>query len=87
MLSFGASPKWEARAHGLLNVSSSEFYAMEIPMPSRPEQEKIASTLDEADREIDLFKRKLEALEQQKKGLMQKLLTGEIRVRIPEEVV
>ena len=37
--------------------------------------------LNAADREIDLFRRELEALKKQKKGLMQKLLTGQVRVR------
>ncbi len=37
--------------------------------------------LDACDREIRLLEAELEALKQQKPGLMQKLLTGEIRVK------
>ena len=37
-----------------------------------------------ADREIELFRQKREALVQQNKGLMQVLLTGKVRVNIAE---
>jgi len=46
------------------------------------EQQKIAKVLSNADKEIDLLKNELEVLKEQKKGLMQKLLTGEVRVRV-----
>lgn len=45
------------------------------------EQQAIAQVLSTADREIALLERKHVALCQQKKGLMQKLLTGQIRVK------
>ena len=45
-----------------------------------PEQQKIAEVLSLADDELNLLKKELEELKQQKKGLMQKLLTGEVRV-------
>lgn len=47
------------------------------------EQKAIADVLSKADEEIDLLTAKLSALKSQKKGLMQKLLTGQIRVKIP----
>jgi len=46
------------------------------------EQQKIAEVLTNADKEIDLLKNELEELKEQKKGLMQKLLTGEVRVKV-----
>ena len=49
--------------------------------PPLPEQRAIASILTTADDEIRQLEAKAEALERQKKGLMQKLLTGEIRTR------
>lgn len=49
--------------------------------PTVDEQERIAAVLSAADREIDLLKRELDLLKQQKRGLMQKLLTGQIRVK------
>lgn len=51
-------------------------------LPPLPEQKAIADILSKADEEIDLLTRKLSALKSQKKGLMQKLLTGQIRVKV-----
>lgn len=45
------------------------------------EQEAIASILDEANKELKLCENKLTILKEQKKCLMQKLLTGEVRVK------
>ena len=45
-------------------------------------QRAIAAVLTTADEEIKLLEAKCAALERQKKGLMQKLLTGEVRVSI-----
>lgn len=71
-----------ARAHGLLNVITSDFFSLKVAVPSLEDQQKIASVLNAADKEIELLSDKLEALKNQKKGLMQKLLTGKIRVRV-----
>ncbi len=71
-----------ARAHGLLNVPASDFFAMSMPLPNLEEQQKIASTLNLLDREICLLRQQHALLADQKKGLMQKLLTGQVRVRI-----
>ncbi len=51
-----------------------------IPVPSVAEQEKIAAVLQTCDREIELLTRKRDALQRQQKGLMQRLLTGRVRV-------
>lgn len=56
------------------------FLALKMKVPSNPEQRRIAAVLDACDREIDLLRRKRDALQQQKKGLMQRLLTGRVRV-------
>ena len=50
-------------------------------MPSLEEQQKIASVLSSADREIETFQQKLNCLKQEKKALMQQLLTGKRRVK------
>lgn len=72
-----------ARNHGLLNVSVTEFFKdIKIAKPSLEEQNKIAEVLIEADKEIELLEKELEALKLQKKGLMQRLLTGEVRVKV-----
>ena len=56
---------------------------IKIKIPkSLPEQQKIAEVLSLADDEINLLKNELEELNLQKKALMQKLLTGEVRVKV-----
>lgn len=51
-----------------------------INLPILEEQEKIASFLSNIDNKIELLEKKLELLKNEKKGMMQKLLTGEVRV-------
>jgi type I restriction enzyme S subunit len=50
--------------------------------PSIEEQGKIVEVLRNIDREIALLKAELELLKEQKRGLMQKLLTGQVRVKV-----
>nr|VFJ89965.1 MAG: type I restriction enzyme, S subunit [Candidatus Kentron sp. LFY] len=57
-----------------------EFAKIRVPLPSLAEQEAITRVFTIADREIELLQRQLAALWQQKKGLMQKLFTGWVRV-------
>jgi type I restriction enzyme S subunit len=54
-----------------------------FPLPSLQEQQRIVVVLNACDREIHLLESELEALKQQKRDLMQKLLTGEMRVKSP----
>ena len=49
------------------------------------EQKAIADVLSKADSEIDLLNQRLDVLKEQKRGLMQKLLTGEIRVKVDKK--
>lgn len=63
-------------------ISFSDFSAMSFRYPPIEEQRAIGRILTEADREIELLHTKLEALQAQKKGLMQRLLTGRVRVKI-----
>jgi len=53
---------------------------LKIPVPPLPEQEKITSKLSEIDSKISALEYKMNSLKFIKKGLMQKLLTGKIRV-------
>ena len=64
------------------NISSKDIKSLKIKLPSLPEQRKIAEVLSLADDEINLLKNELEELKQQKKALMQKLLTGQVRVKV-----
>lgn len=67
-------------------ISIPDFMTVKIPCPPMSEQKCIADTLNIARREIDLLKKQAEAFRRQKRGLMQKLLTGEWRVGISKEV-
>ena len=60
----------------------SEYQYITISIPDISEQQAIADVLSTADDEINLLNQKLEALKEQKKGLMQQLLTGQIRVKV-----
>ncbi|HEX5155054.1 MAG TPA: restriction endonuclease subunit S [Parafilimonas sp.] len=59
-----------------------EFSKIKVPVPSLTEQNAIENILEIADKEIGLHKQQLFQLKEQKKGLMQELLTGKIRVKI-----
>lgn len=63
-------------------VNPDDLLKVTIPFPSKKEQTRIAQVLQTLDHEIDLLQQELDALKQQKKGLMQKLLTGEVRVKL-----
>jgi type I restriction enzyme S subunit len=70
-----------ARAHGLLNVGIHDFFTIKTSCPALEEQKAIAAVLNCADRELDLLHAKADSLREQKKGLMQQLLTGKKRVK------
>lgn len=59
-----------------------EFSKIKVPIMEIEEQKAIANILDTAQRELIQYQQKLQTLQQQKKGLMQQLLTGKIRVKI-----
>lgn len=61
-------------------ISYSDFCYIKIPYPSLKEQNAIANVFVSCDDEILLAKQKLNHFQQQKKGLMQVLLTGKKRV-------
>ena len=62
------------------NLNKQIVSDFEFNIPSLEEQKKIAGLLSVIDEEIENLKKQLELRKQQKKGLMQKLLTGEVRV-------
>lgn len=70
-----------ARNHGLLNVSTSDFFDINIMSPSLPEQRKIADLLSAVDAVIAAQQTEVDAWEQRKKGVMQKLFSQEVRFR------
>lgn len=63
-------------------LGQGEFINQIISLPSYKEQTVIAQVLQAADKEISLIKAKAEKLREQKKGLMQVLLTGKVRLKM-----
>ena len=63
-------------------VSQDSFRSILISYPDIAEQKKIGGVLKIAENEVDLLQTKLEALKQEKKALMQQLLTGKRRVTL-----
>lgn len=63
----------------------SIFANLVIGLPSLSEQQKIASLLRNADKEIELLEQQLADLKQEKKALMQQLLTGKRRVKVESQ--
>lgn len=70
------------RNDGLLNLNPEVFFGCKVPVPPAHEQAAIASTLTAAKQEVSLLEAEVDALKRQKRGLMQKLLTGEWPVRV-----
>ena len=68
------------------SINVSELRNVSISIPSLNEQTAIAQVLLGADKEIELLKAKAEKLKEQKKGLMQQLLTGRKRLKIEIKV-
>lgn len=64
------------------NISKTEVLNLNIKIPNLSEQQKIAEVLMACDDEINLLNLKLENLKKQKQGLMQKLLSGKVRIRV-----
>lgn len=68
-----------------LNCKFKDFSIVRVMLPlTKEEQTAIAQVLQAADKEIGLLKAKAEKLREQKKGLMQVLLTGKVRLKIYE---
>lgn len=68
------------RNDGLLNINVKDFFNVNVVVPSYDEQKKIASILSTWDKAIELKEKLIEQKKEQKKGLMQRLLTGEVRL-------
>lgn len=63
------------------NLSKKEVMKLSINFPEINEQQKIGDFFSKLDRQIELEEQKLEKLEEQKKGYMQKLFSQEIRFK------
>lgn len=63
------------------NVSQDFLKTLKFPLPPLPEQRKIVSIFATVDEKIEKERQRKERLEKLKKGLMQDLLTGRVRVK------
>ncbi|WP_432732212.1 restriction endonuclease subunit S [Staphylococcus capitis] len=63
------------------SISYKEFSTFSINYPSILEQQKIGNFFSKLDHQIELEEEKLELLEQQKKGYMQKIFSKELRFK------
>ncbi len=70
------------QGHSVVHIYPYQLEKLLIKLPSRAEQDAIATILMESDKEIEIQKQKLAAMQAQKKGLMQVLLTGKKRIII-----
>jgi type I restriction enzyme S subunit len=66
------------------NLKFRHLAEIRVTIPPVAEQKKIAKVLNAADAEIKEHRNQLAALKDQKKGLMQQLLTGKVRVKAKE---
>lgn len=64
------------------NLSKNNLMKVLLHLPCINEQLKIATVLSAADNEIDTLKQKVDHLKQEKKALMQQILTGKRRVKV-----
>lgn len=64
-----------ARAHGLLNVSNSDFFNLKIPLPGGPEQKRTASVLNEIESAISATRAVVQQLQKSRNAIVQDLLS------------
>lgn len=72
-----------ARNHGLLNVSVTDFFKLQLHIPGAPEQRRIAEVINVARAEEVRLQAQVQALRKEKAALMSQLLTGKRRVKLP----
>ena len=72
-----------------MTFNLADYLKHRIAIPSSiQEQRAIVGVLETVDRELDLLRAQLDALREQKRGLMQQLLTGKKRVKmLPTEAI
>ncbi|WP_353497969.1 restriction endonuclease subunit S [Vibrio sp. CB1-14] len=80
----GALVNTGVRNNGLLNIKPTEFMNTKVPVPSFGEQERIADVLHTSSENLKILNAKLAHFKQEKKALMQQLLTGKRRVKVDE---
>ncbi len=67
--------------HDRVAIRDEVFFRMPLCVPTISEQQKIATFLSLIDKKIELLEKKVELLEEQKRGLLQKIFSQEIRFK------
>ena len=75
----------KANGTAQLGLGKKDVLNQVVSVPLIDEQQKIAAVLSAADKEITIHQNQLSSLKQQKKGLMQQLLTGKRRVQLEKD--
>lgn len=73
-----------AQGKSVVHIGAEKIKPISFSFPCLEEQQKIASFFSTLDQKISIYERKLESLEQLKKGLMQKIFNQEIRFKSKE---
>ncbi|HCO5937409.1 TPA: restriction endonuclease subunit S, partial [Escherichia coli] len=68
------------------HIYPKDLNSIPLWVPCVKEQQKIVTVLSAADAEISTLEKKLACLRDEKKALMQQLLTGKRRVKVDEAV-
>lgn len=80
------APLVQKGAKNTIAITNSRFLEGELSLPLDPKEHRaIAEIVEDADAEITAIEREMAAFQVQKRGLMQKLLTGEWRVKVDAE--
>lgn len=69
------------------HIYPKDIEVLKVNLPEIKEQQKIAFVLSNADKEIKLLEQQLADLKQEKKALMQQLLTGKRRVKLDDKEI
>lgn len=72
---------------GMPKINRSDLNAYHFVLPSISDQSKRCEALNAVTREMELLRQRQRCLVLQKKGLMQQLLTGKVRVNVDSETV
>ena len=71
----------KANGSTFLEISKNQITQIPLPLPTLPEQKRIADFLSDIDTKIEKLTRKKELTEQYKKGAMQKIFSQKIRFK------
>lgn len=67
---------------GIPHISAKNIREFKIPFPPKEEQQKIADILSSVDNKLEVLSEKKTTYQELKKGFMQQLLTGKVRVKV-----